>query len=361
MIEAMLDLTRTHLGAAPPVRPSAGVVPGDQAPARRRARRPGAGPVGGSLRGGGLRPGPVLGRAGLGGRGRGVHRRGHPGGSRDRPAARRHRLHLGAPGPLLPSQGPGRRGRLRPGPVRTARWSRRCWASDEPTTDGGGAARGRRGASGRGARLGRARAAPAAAAAAPRGRLLGAAVPERLGQPDLPRPVRRGRPRRAAASLRRDRGRCPRHAARVHRAVAAARGVPAGPARRALLRGHGGHRRPLPGLGVPPGCRGLGPGAGGAGGRPGARAPDRLRGGRRPGGPAPGRPGRLRPRLPRPPRRLPGPTGPGLAAPLGRGRDQGPRHGRPGRRAPRPAPARVRPARAGPQRLQGRQLPVRPG
>ena len=93
--------------AAPPVRPPAGVVPGDQAPARRRARRPGAGPVGGSLRGGGLRPGPVLGRAGLGRRGSRVHRRGHPGGSRDRPAARRHRLHLGAPGPLLPPPGPG--------------------------------------------------------------------------------------------------------------------------------------------------------------------------------------------------------------------------------------------------------------
>ena len=72
-------------------------------------------------------------------------------------------------------------------------------------------------------------------------------------------------------------------------------------------------------------------------------------------------PAGLRPRLPRPPRRLPGPAGPGLAAPLGGGRDRGPRHRRPGRRAPRPAPARVRPARPGPQRLQGRQLPVQPG
>ena len=62
--------------------------------------------------------------------------------------------------------------------------------------------------------------------------------------------------------VRRDRGRRPRHAPRVHRAVAAARGVPTSPAWRALLRRHGGHRRPLPGLGVPPGCRGLGPGAG---------------------------------------------------------------------------------------------------
>ena len=49
--------------AATPVRPPAGVVPGDQAPARRRARRPGAGAFGRPLCRGRLRPGPVLGRA----------------------------------------------------------------------------------------------------------------------------------------------------------------------------------------------------------------------------------------------------------------------------------------------------------
>ena len=189
-------------------------------------------------------------------------------------------------------------------------------------------------------------ASPAGRTAPPAGRVLGAAVPERLGQPDLPGPVRRRRPRGPAPALRCDRDRSPRHAPRVHRAVAAARGVPTGPAGRALLRRHRRHRRPLPRLRVPPGRGGLGPGARRAGGRRRARTPDRLRGRRRARRPAPGRAGGVRPRLPRPSRGLPGPAGPGLDPALGRGRDERARHRPPGRRAPCQAPARVRPRHA---------------
>ena len=53
-------------------------------------------------------------------------------------------------------------------------------------------------------------------------------------------------------------------------------------------------------------------------GRAGARAPHRVRRGRRAGRPAPGRPGELRPRLPRPPRRLPGPAGAAAGSAAGR-------------------------------------------
>ena len=153
---------------------------------------------------------------------------------------------------------------------------------------------------------------------------------------------------------------CARHAARIHRAVAAARGVPPGPARRALLRRHRGHRRPLPGLGVPARRRGLGP-----------RAQELELGadpGRRIGlavvdaladlhlvDPA------VRPRRPRPPRGLPRPAGARLEAPLGGGRHRGPGDRGQGGGAAGAAPSRVRPARVGAQRLQGRQLPVHPG
>ena len=193
------------------------------------------------------------------------------------------------------------------------------------------------------------------------GRLLGAAVPERLGQPDLPGPVRRRRAGRPAAAVRRHRGRGPRHAPRVHRAVAAARGVPTRPAGPALLRRPGGHRRPLPGLGVPPRCRGLGPRAGRARGRgaPGAASAS----------PWSTRWPTCTSSTPR------AATSATSAAPTATwtGSSGGWRrrweavatesaaHGGPGRRAARPAPAGVRPARPGAQRLQGRQLPVRAG
>ena len=284
-----------HLSrSAPPVRPPARVVPGDQAPARRRARRPRARPVGGSLRGGGLRPGPVLGRAGR---------------RRSRPPSAPTRSSGWPTRPSSCTAGSASPGSTRPTTTSAGPWATRppsapasadralvatCWASDERADELNVAERPEVADVRPGEELDwaalerhlRQR------AAAPRGRVLGAAVPERLGQPDLPRPVRRRRPRGPATALRRDRGRCPRHAPRVHRAVAAARGVPTRPARAALLRRPGGHRRPLPGLGVPPGRRGLGPGAGAARGRAGARAPHRLRRGRRARRPAPRRPGR---------------------------------------------------------------------
>ena len=183
-------------------------------------------------------------------------------------------------------------------------------------------------------------------AAAPPGRLLGAAVPERLGQPDLPRPVRRRTPSSSVA-LRSARSRpgpttCSASTPCSRGLHAAYPRAPLGLhycADTAVIGAHFLVSEYRPGVvvwdRVPDS----------AGGRPGARAPHRLRRGRRPGRPAPGRSRRLRPRLPRPPRRLPGPSGPRLAAPLGGGRDEGPRHRRPGGRAPGPAPARVRPAR----------------
>ena len=69
------------------------------------------------------------------------------------------------------------------------------------------------------------------------------------------------RPRRTPAAVRRDRNRRARHAPGAHRAVAAARGLPAGPAGPALLRRRVDHRRALPGLRVPVGGRGVGPGS----------------------------------------------------------------------------------------------------
>ena len=131
MIEAMLDLTRTHLAQRHQFgRPLASFqaikhrladVLVDLERARSAARYAAAvfdqDPFSAEL--------PVGGRRG------GLHRRGHPGGPRDRAAARRHRLHLGAPRPLLPAPGAGRRGHLRPGHAPTARSSPTCWACDE--------------------------------------------------------------------------------------------------------------------------------------------------------------------------------------------------------------------------------------
>src|SRR5205085_9883292 len=93
----------------------------------------------------------------------------------------------------------------------------------------------RRGPSGGAARLGVPRGLPAPPPATGGRGLLGPAVPQRVGEPHLPRPVRRDRPRRTAATVRHDRHGGARHAPRVQRAVAAARGLPASAARAPLL------------------------------------------------------------------------------------------------------------------------------
>ena len=112
------DDRRLRQGAAP-VRPAGRLVPGAQAPAGR--------PVGG--RDPGPRGGPVRGR--LPGRRRSGHRAGRRAGQGhllggggqgrpgDHPAARRHRLHLGAPGAPVPEAGQGRLASPSAPPTRT--------------------------------------------------------------------------------------------------------------------------------------------------------------------------------------------------------------------------------------------------
>ena len=274
MIEAMLDLTRTHLAQRHQFgRPLASFqvikhrladVLVDLERARSAARYAAAvfdqDPFSAEL------PSAVAAAR--------LHRRGHPGGPRDRPAARRHRLHLGAPRALLPAPSPGRRGRLRSGPGRPRARRRAAGHLMSDVSD-----------------LAVAVDRPEVAEVRPGEELDWAALERHLrqqlphlegdfsvrqfpnGSANLTYLVRFGEdalvvrrpPFGVIAAGAHDMLREYTVLSRLHAAY------PRAPLGAALLRRPGGHRRPLPRLGVPPGCRGLGPRAGGAGGRPGAR------------------------------------------------------------------------------------------
>ncbi len=109
LAEMCLGTTVGYVQGTAPVRPAGGRLPGDQAPARRPVGAGHAGARGGQERGrlarGRDRAGDrARGRAGQGG----VLRCGAEGGPGDDPAARRDRLHLGAPGAPVPQAREGR-------------------------------------------------------------------------------------------------------------------------------------------------------------------------------------------------------------------------------------------------------------